>query len=81
MNSGSFKNNKICSQSYKYQIYLYQQDLALNNLQWLICHKTNAPNQKKWVCPGYDTTPHPIMRLQFWGKGSTPSLPLLPGPP
>ena len=27
-----------------YLIYLYKEDLALNNLQWLICHKTK-PNQ------------------------------------
>ena len=25
-------------------IYMYKEDLALNNLQWLICHKTQ-PNQ------------------------------------
>ena len=29
-----------------YLIYIYKKDLALNNLQWLICHK-NKPNQKK----------------------------------
>ena len=23
---------------------MYKVDLALNNLQWLICHKTNKPN-------------------------------------
>ena len=27
-----------------YLIYMYKQDLALNNLQWLIYHKTQ-PNQ------------------------------------
>ena len=27
-----------------YLIYMYKKDLALNNLQWLICHKTQ-PNQ------------------------------------
>ena len=27
-----------------YQIYTNKQDLALNNLQWLICHQTQ-PNQ------------------------------------
>ena len=25
-------------------IHIYEEDLALNNLQWLICHKTQ-PNQ------------------------------------
>ena len=48
MNSGSFKNviykiYKICLQTI-YLIYMYKEDLALNNLQWLICHKTQ-PNQ------------------------------------
>ena len=27
-------------------IYMYKEDLALNNLQWLTCHKTQ-PNQSK----------------------------------
>ena len=45
MISGSFKNiiYKIYLQiiyiQHKY-IYVYKQDLALNNLQGLICHKT-----------------------------------------
>ena len=29
---------------YIFNIYMYKEDLALNNLQWLICHKTK-PNQ------------------------------------
>ena len=28
-----------------YLIYLYKKDLTLNNLQWLICHKTK-PNEQ-----------------------------------
>ena len=41
MSLGSFKNviNKICSQI----IYIYcmfKEDFTLNNLKWLICHKT-----------------------------------------
>ena len=41
----SFKNvNKVCSQII-YNQYMYKEDLALNNLQWLICHKTQPkPN-------------------------------------
>ncbi len=31
-----------------YLIYLYKEDLALNYLQWLICHKTK-PNQTKQI--------------------------------
>ena len=27
-------------------MYMYKEDLALNNLKWLICHKTQ-PNQAK----------------------------------
>ena len=40
-----FKNviYKICL-GIIYPIYMYKKDLALNNLQWLICHKTQ-PNQ------------------------------------
>ena len=37
-----------------YSIQTYKEDLALNNLQWLICHKTQ-PN-------------HLIMRLKNVGK-------------
>ena len=29
---------------------MYEQDLALNNLQWLICHNTK-PNQTNIYCP------------------------------
>ena len=36
-----------------YLIYMYKEDLALNNLQWLICHKTK-PNQTK---------PNPIYQI------------------
>ena len=41
MNSGSFKNitDKKCLESI-YLIYMNKKDLALNSLQWLICHKT-----------------------------------------
>ena len=30
-------------------MYMYIEDLALNNLQWLVCHKTK-PNQTKFIC-------------------------------
>ena len=41
MNLGSFKNviNKMSVQI-TYLIYKYKDALALNNLQWSICHKT-----------------------------------------
>ena len=35
-----------------YLIYLSKQDLALNNLQWLICHKTQ-PNQTLYLINMY----------------------------
>ena len=41
MNSGSFKNYL---QTIRLQIKVYQEDLILNNLQWMICNKTQ-PNQ------------------------------------
>ena len=44
MSLGSFKNviKKMCLEIL-YLRYMYKEDLALNNLQWLICHKTQ-PN-------------------------------------
>ena len=48
MNSGSFKNditNKLFTyKSYRYNAYVYKQDLTLNNPEGLIFHKTQ-PNQ------------------------------------
>ena len=41
MSSALFKN--VIYKMYveiTYLIYMYKNDLALNNLQWLICHKT-----------------------------------------
>ena len=59
-------------------------DLVLNNLQRLICHKTQTTNQPSlYKCPGYDTKQSdgvfPVL-LELWGMQSTPSLPLLPSP-
>ena len=31
-----------------YLIYMYKEDLALNNQQWLICHQTK-PNQMLYI--------------------------------
>ena len=31
-----------------YLIYMYKEDVALNNLQWLICYKTQ-PNQIVYI--------------------------------
>ena len=31
-----------------YLIYMYKKYLALNNLRWLICHKTK-PNLRTWI--------------------------------
>ena len=45
MCSGSFKNIVYNTRlEIIYLIYMYKKDMALNNLQWLICHKTN-PSQ------------------------------------
>ena len=38
MNPRSFKN--FIYKLYLQFIYMYKENLALNNLQWLICHKT-----------------------------------------
>ena len=63
MNSGSFKNviNKMYLQIPN--IYLYKQDLALNNLQWLIYHKTQQ-NKTKSPLSG-DTTAHTSVMTSF----------------
>ena len=46
---GSFKDgiNKVCLEII-YLIDMYKKNLALNNLQWLICHKTK-PNQPNFL--------------------------------
>ena len=59
MSSGLFENviYKICLQiiyiyilyiyihTHTYLIYMYKENLALNNQQWLICHKTKQNKQ------------------------------------
>ena len=48
----AIKPKQPTNQSCIYLIYMYKEDLALNNLQWLICHKTE-PNYtivKFWLC-------------------------------
>ena len=42
-------------------MYMYKEDLALNNLQWLICHKIKSkPNLGKGM--------HPIILPPVMGK-------------
>ena len=64
MSSCSLK--KLCTNySLKNYIqYVYEQDLALNNPQWLICHKTQLNHSS----------------LGVWAMWSIPSLPLLSVP-
>ena len=46
MSSGSFQNViKKTFTNHEYLIYMYKRDLALSNLQWLICHKNQLTNQ------------------------------------
>ena len=33
-----------------YLIYMYKKDLALNDLQWLICHKTKPNQTNSYEC-------------------------------
>ena len=51
MSSGSFKNviNKMCLEII-YLIYLYKNDLTLNDLQWLICSKIKPSQTPKLIC-------------------------------
>ena len=49
MSSDSFKND-VTDKLFTYKsyiIYMYKQDLVLNNPQELICHKTQTTNQLK----------------------------------
>ena len=48
ISTGAFKNvnYKLCV--YKYYD-MYKEDLALNNLQWLTCHKTKANQTKSYI--------------------------------
>ena len=50
MSLGSFTNVifNICLKSYIYYVCMYKNDLALNNLQWLIYHKTKR-NNTRWA--------------------------------
>ena len=43
MSLGLFKSivNKMFT-NHIYLIYIYKEDLALNNLKWLICHKIES---------------------------------------
>ena len=40
--------------NYSYLIYKYKKDLALNNLQWVIYHKTNQPTNQPFYKYGFD---------------------------
>ena len=51
MSSGLFKMlpTNYSFRNHIYLIYLYEQDLTINNLQELICHKTHPTNQPKFL--------------------------------
>ena len=43
-------------------MYMYKKDLALNSLQWLICHKTK-PNR---VCPCFSSNVSHVFSLPYY---------------
>ena len=46
---GSSKNTKkYMFTNHVYLVYMYKEDLALNNQQWLICYKSQ-PNQILYI--------------------------------
>ena len=54
MSSGPFKNiNENEFTNHIYLIYMYKEDLALNNLEWLICHKTIKSNHNLSIYLSY----------------------------
>ena len=61
----AFKNviNKMCLQIL-YLIYRYKEGLALNNLQWLICHKTQSPELLFFFYQRVKV--FPLHGLSFW---------------
>ena len=66
MSSGAFKKCSLQNVCRSYLMYIYIQDLALNNLQWLICHKTQ-PNQNKIHLAILEEMVNKITnRHQFW---------------
>ena len=48
-----------------YLIYMYKEDLAFNNLQWLICHKIK-PNQLSHLTVRAGIYPPPILKFQIY---------------
>ena len=56
MSFGSFKNN-VTYNRFVFKLYMYEQDLALNNLQGLICHKlTDQPSNNLQVVIWFQVT-------------------------
>ena len=53
---------------------MYKQDLALNNLQWLICHKTQ-PNQTKSIMFTFGGARGVMVIVTGYGHGDTSSIP------
>ena len=88
MSFGLFKNNVtnklFIYKSYVFYIYMYKQDLALNNQQVLICHKTqqtykqlfmstsNKCDWKVWTHIGryFDKNILQVVCHDAWGEGS-----------
>ena len=54
---------------------MYKEDLALNNLQWLICHKTK-PNPIDVIVSEFEIQSH--YHVQYWtnGRGKGMNLPI-----
>ena len=50
MSTDLFKNviYKMCLEI-TYLIYMYKEDLTLNNLQWLICYRTKLNQTKSYL--------------------------------
>ena len=50
-----------------YLIYMYEQDLALNNPQWFICYKTK-PNHEVWYAIKQKKTTKKTTKPKVWGN-------------
>ena len=70
MISGSFKNiiNKMCLQII-YLKCMYKENLALNNLQVLVCHKTKPKQTKRRAMGNME---HPFILGTLWPRLEVP---------
>ena len=73
MNLGSCKYviNKMCLEIL-YLIDMYKKDLALNNLQWLICHQTKQKTEHPFRRGSYRFAVDTVYSNPYWQSERDP---------